>query len=368
MPQTSTAPLTDNLAQQFAESHFPGFCVAVVDHDHTTYLRGFGYADVNHKTPYTVETVQPVGSVSKTLIGIALMKAVELGFFSLDADINKLLDFKVSNPYFPNQQITPRQLATHTSGIIDREEVYQKTYLFGRNTPATSLDAFLRSYLTKRGKFYSRRNFDRHRPGKAFNYSNIGATLAAYLIEVRSGMPFAKFTDKYVLQPLGMQNSGWFDASEHTGQAAVLYNPQMTPYPVYASNTYPDGSLRSSCADLSKYLIGIIRGYRGDGTGLLEPDSFWKMLSPQFSAKDKISGVPERDPNQGIFFDFRRDGSIGHTGSDYGVSAFMFFNPQTNVGKIFLTNIDIQENPKLATEFAQIWKMLDDWKSEGTLK
>lgn len=84
------------------------------------------------------------------------------------------------------------------------------------------------------------------------------------------------------------------------------------------------------------------------------------MLSPQFSPSSVPPGISEKEPNQGIFFVFRRDGSIGHTGSDYGVSAFIFFNPQTNVGKVFLTNVDVQENPQLAAQFAMIWKTLDN--------
>ena len=357
--QITTPGLTDKLEREFAASNFPGFCVSVVSRNQTIYQHGFGYADVRNKTPYTVNTIQPVGSVSKTLIGTALMKAVELGFFTLDTDVSEILDFKVGNPYYPDQAITVRELATHTSGIVDRENFYQKTYLFGQRSADISLDVFLRSYLTKKGKFYSRRNFDRHRPGTAFNYSNIGATLAAHLVEIKAGVSFAEFTKKYILEPLEMTDSDWFDRSEKAERAAVLYDPQSKPYPVYASVTYPDGSLRSSCDDLSQYLVEIIKGDHGELNRLLKPNSFREMLSPQFSPEYKIAGVSAREPNQGIFFAFRRDGSIGHTGSDYGVSAFVFFDPKTSIGKIFLTNIDIQENPRLATEFAQIWKTLD---------
>lgn len=357
--------LTKQLTHEFSESNFPGFCVAVVDQEKTIYQRGFGYTDIKNKSIYTADTIQPVGSVSKTLIGIALMKAIELGFFTLDMDVSEILDFKFGNPYYPDQAITVRQLATHTSSIVDRGKVYRKTYLFNRNTSNISLNDFLRSYLTKQGKFYSRRNFDRHRPGTTFNYSNIGATLAARLIEIKSGMSFAAFTGKYILQPLKMTDSSWFDDSKNAARRTMLYDPKGAPYPVYASVTYPDGSFRSSCGDLSKYLIAIIKGYRGESNGLLKSNSFREMLNPQFLPESEIIGTSDREPNQGIFFVFRRDGSIGHTGSDYGVSAFMFFDSKTSIGKIFLTNIDVQENPKLATQFAQIWKTLNGLKMEN---
>lgn len=357
--QSSSDVLTAKLSQQFAVSSFPGFCVSVVRNDTIVYQHGFGYADVQSKAPYTTKTIQPVGSVSKTVIGIALMKAVELGYFSLDTPVNNVLPFKVYNPSFPNSPLTIRQLATHTSGIVDREEVYDQTYLFGRSRPNISLSTFLSSYLTKKGKFYSPQNFAPGRPGTSFHYSNIGATLAAYLIEVKAKMPFAVFAGKYVLQPLQMNDSGWFNHVQDTRRKATLYNPQRVPYPVYTSVTYPDGSLRSSCFDLSRYLIEIIKGYHGTSTLLLNRSSFQQMLSPQFTPQNAPSNLSKREPNQGLFFVFRRDGSIGHTGSDYGVSAFLFFNPKTNIGKIFLTNVDIGESPKLARQFAEVWKTLD---------
>ena len=358
--QNSSDQLTASLTRQFTASGFPGFCVSVIKNGHVTYQHGFGYADVAAKTPYTADTIQPVGSVSKTVIGIALMKAVELGYFSLDTPVNDICPFQVSTPDFPKSRITIRQLATHTSGIVDRPEVYEQTYQFGKIRADVSLGAFLSSYLTAGGKCYSTQNYAPGKPGTAFHYSNIGATLAAYLIEVKSKMSFAEFSEKYVLQPLQMKSSGWFNRAENLKRTAALYNPQLAPYPVYASVTYPDGSLRSSCADLGKYLIEIIQGYSGASTRLLGKNSFRQMLSPQFSPQNMPQGVSKREPNQGLFFAFRHDGLIGHTGSDYGVSAFLFFNPKTNSGKIFMTNTDIQENPALAKQFAQIWRTLDN--------
>ena len=53
-------------------------------------------------------TIQNVASVSKTIVGIALLKAQELGKLKLDEPINKYLPFKVFNPKFPNENITIR--------------------------------------------------------------------------------------------------------------------------------------------------------------------------------------------------------------------------------------------------------------------
>ncbi len=360
MAQSSTDVLTAKLARQYTESTFPGFCVSVVKEGKVAYQQGFGYADVSSKVLYTGDTIQPLGSVSKTVIGIALMKAIEMGYFSLDTPINDILPFNVANPRFPERPITLRQLATHTSGIVDREAVYQQTYQFGSVTPDTSLHIFLFSYFDPKGKYYSSQNFAPSAPGSSFHYGNIGATLAAYSIEVKSGISFAEFTKQHIFQLAHMESAAWFNRAETAAGLSTLYDPKLAPYPVYSSITYPDGTLRSSCADLSKYLLAIMHGYSGSRSQLLSTASFQEMLRPQFTPTHTPNGIPKREPSQGIFFAFRRDGSIGHTGSDYGVTALMFFNPQTKTGKIFMANTDIQESPARTKQFAAIWKTLDN--------
>ncbi len=356
--QNVSEKLDEKLRELQVKSGFPGFAVAIVNENGTLYQNGFGFADVKSKTPYTTRTIQPVGSVSKTVIGAALMKAVEMKLFSLETNVNEILPFKIYNPNFPKAEITIKQLATHTSSIVDREEIYEKTYIKAKKANV-SLGDFFKDYLSVKGKYYSAKNFDKNDAGAAFNYTNIGAALAAYLIEIKSGMTFADFTAEYVFAPLEMNNSHWFYDDAKAKNYATLYDPKRKPLPVYSSITYPDGSLKTSVEDLSKYLREIIRGFAGDGV-ILSKDSFQTMLGKQFAIDKLPFKINPREPNQGIFFVHRKNGLIGHTGSDPGVSAFMFFNPKTKIGKIFITNIDIGEDEKLAAQFVEIWRVLED--------
>jgi CubicO group peptidase (beta-lactamase class C family) len=117
-------------------SLFAGFAITVVKKDKILYQNAFGQADVAKKTPYTNQTLQPIASVSKTFIGVALMKAVEQGYFTLETPINDILPFAIKNPNSPNKPITIRHLATHTSGLLDVEKTYYKSHsiLRGENT------------------------------------------------------------------------------------------------------------------------------------------------------------------------------------------------------------------------------------------
>jgi len=60
--------------------------------------------------PFTQDTIMNIASISKTIIGAALIRTVQDGKLSLDEDINKYLPFKVANPSFPNEPITLRHL------------------------------------------------------------------------------------------------------------------------------------------------------------------------------------------------------------------------------------------------------------------
>jgi CubicO group peptidase (beta-lactamase class C family) len=61
----------------------------------------------------TDQTIQNIGSISKTITATAVMQLWERGKFKLDDDVNKYLPFQVRNPHFPDDPITFRQLLTH---------------------------------------------------------------------------------------------------------------------------------------------------------------------------------------------------------------------------------------------------------------
>ena len=107
---------------------FNGFAVSIVNDKGTLYQQGFGFADFKNKKKYTDSTIQNIASISKTFVGLALLKAQELGKLKLDDPINKYLPFKVVNPNFPKNEITIRHLANHTSSIIDNEFYLTKNY------------------------------------------------------------------------------------------------------------------------------------------------------------------------------------------------------------------------------------------------
>jgi CubicO group peptidase (beta-lactamase class C family) len=373
--QNNNQTLNKSLQNIYSKSNFPGFAIAIIKPDTVLFSKGYGYADRKTKTPYTPATIQPVGSVSKTFIALALMKAIELGYFTLATNINDVLPFKIINPNFPNGVITIKHLATHTSSLIDNDSIYVNTYESGKK-PSIQLGDFLKSYYTKEGKLYAALNFDNKTIGTNYAYSNIAAALTAYIIEVKAKMPFDVFTRKYIFDPLQMTGSDWFYNDNNAKQYATLYEintpevPQLTKLintdnslKDYCCITYPDGSLKTSVNDLSKYLQAMIKGYAGANT--LLADSFYKkMFAKQFTATDMPTNMDKNEINRVIFWSYTKKDQLRHTGSDAGVFAFISFDPATKVGRVMTMNAALEggDNEKAVKSFYKILEALNKYE------
>ncbi|MCH7414178.1 beta-lactamase family protein [Belliella sp. R4-6] len=336
------------------DAGFTGYATSIVDQNKVE-INTYGFQDKIREVKYDSLTMQPIGSVSKVVIGLAIMKAVDLGFINIDTDINEYLNFKIANPNLKNgQPITLRHLGTHTSGITDNERYYVQGYKKGLQPPY-QLGEFLKSYLTPEGTRYSKKNFGKNQPGKAYSYSNFGAALAAHVIENASKMPFDQFTETYIFQPLMMEDTHWHYKEIQMGAYSILYDEKDKPMDFYSLTTYPDGGLKTNIVDLSKMLQTIIKGYQGDSELLSETS--WKLFfDKNFSQAEPIKGMDPSEPNSGIFIIYSNSGSIGHTGSDPGVSSVMFFDPETMKGKIFMANEDLTKHNVSA--FKSIWQNL----------
>ncbi len=356
--QTEVGPITGSaldskLASLAKKSNFPGFGVAVFSDEKTLYQNSFGYADLENKKPFTTETIQPIASVSKTFVALALMKAIEEGHFTLETNINDILPFKIVNPNFPTKQIKIKHLVTHTSGLLDPEQsirikqVYQEA-----KKPNQSLKDFVVDFYSENGKLYSKNNFDKNDIGTTFNYSNYASALTAYLIEVKTGKSFDEYS-QFIFNQLGMKNTHWFHDENKASNYAKLYNPNKQAYPIYTEVDYASSTLKSTINDMSKYMIEMVKGYNGKST-LLKPESFKMLFSNQFEGKASPANMIETEPNRAIFWAIGRTGRILHTGGDGGVSAFVSFNPKTSLGRIVFINTEIEDDLAMQNQFKDI--------------
>lgn len=373
--------LTEKLTRISKTASFNGFGVALVNDKEVLYQNAFGISNIKSGAKYTDNTVQNIASVSKTVIGLAILKAQELGKLNLDDPVNKYLPFNVFNPEYPEVPITIRHLVTHTSSIVDTEEYLSRNVVlrdttnlahnlkidisptrFNPPSAKISLEGFLKNLLDTGGEWYSEEAFSRSKPGNIYEYSNVGASLAALVLEKAAGTTYDKFTTQYILRPLNMNSSGWsFNAIDFSNYSPT-YQDKQSPYPYYSLVGYPDGGLLTTSSDMSKYTLELIKGYFGSGT-ILSKQSYKEYFTPQLTAKnfiDRSSSEYSDEYNMGVTMGFGSTGNFGHTGGDPGMFSVIWFFKDRRMGRYFIVNTD-WDTKSSGKDQKAIYDLLDEY-------
>lgn len=367
-----TIVLNKRLDSIYLKSNLPGISVVVVNDEGILYQKSMGFENLDAKTAYTHKTAQPIGSVSKTLIAFTLMKAVEDGKVTLDKDINTYLPFEVKHPLFPDTPITLRHLSSHTSGILD-DEVYDYSYVLKnpnqdfsylpegvreyveslRDNQDIDDSVFLENALATDGIIYDEDSFSEEKPGDVYEYTNIGASLAAFVIENAVGMTYEEYTKQVILNPLNMTGAGWSPTEVNSLDLATLYLSKEISSPEYSLVTKADGGFITSTTDFANFLTEMLRGSMNRGT-LLSKDSYNTMFD-----RNVFSGQ-----GVGVFWDINGTDVISHNGADPGVLTNAEIYPMDNVAMYMQTNVSADVGEDIRPYVNAMWEELlkQEWK------
>ncbi|HWZ43222.1 MAG TPA: serine hydrolase domain-containing protein [Candidatus Saccharimonadales bacterium] len=283
---------------QLERENIAGAVVCVVKEGKVLFARGYGYADVERKTPVTVDaTLFRPGSIAKLFTWTAVMQLVEQGKLNLDEDINSYLDFKVPAT-FP-QPITLRHILTHTTGF---EESVARLFIQA-DVPIVPLGQYLRMHMP-------RRIFP---PGTTPAYSNYGATLAGYIVERVSGRPFDVYVAEQILKPLGMTRSSFsqpLNAELQPMMSKGYATGSGKPHPFEVVQASPAGSLSTTAADLAHFMIAHLQEGRYENTQILKPETARQMHARQAGLSPAMNAMALG------FYEESRNGRriIGHGG------------------------------------------------------
>jgi len=149
--------------------------------------KGYGLRVTGTKEPVAADTIYSIGSITKQFTGAAILKLEQEGKLSVGDPLSK---------FFPDapadkRAITIHQLLTHQAGFPgaigdDRERI-------GR-------DDFVRLALATPLQFA---------PGTKYDYSNVGFSLAAAIVEKVSGVGYERFLRDRFFAPAGMNDTGY---------------------------------------------------------------------------------------------------------------------------------------------------------------
>lgn len=209
--QTIESNLDQYLKIRSEMGNFSG-AVLVVKEGKTIFRKGYGFADVEKRIPYTPDTQHAIASVSKMFTSAAALKLRDQGKLKLEDSICKYLD-DCPEAWQP---VTIQNLMRHTSGIPDYEEKLElgsEKYLQMMAEGNTSARIYAEA---------KKLPLD-FKPGENWHYSNTGYVVLSYIVQTVAKMPFAEFVTKNILQPAGMKNTGIFGVGKYPKNLAVGY-------------------------------------------------------------------------------------------------------------------------------------------------
>ena len=230
----------DRLMQHY-DGDVPGASVLVVRDGEAVVRRGYGRSDLAQGVEAGPATAYRLASVSKQFTAAAILLLAEDGTLAIDDPVRKWL------PSLPRdaEAVTLRHLLTHTSGLLDYEDLMPVPY------DGQIRDAGVLALLEREHRLY-------FPPGSAYRYSNSGYALLALVVEHASGMDYPAFLKARIFVPLGMHDSLAFVAGgpevphRAFGHSEVDGHWQRTDQSS-TSAVLGDGGIYSTIEDLARW-------------------------------------------------------------------------------------------------------------------
>jgi CubicO group peptidase (beta-lactamase class C family) len=309
-----------------------GLGVGIVSGSETVYAKGFGLADIEAGRPVTPKTVFRIGSITKTMTAIGLMRLWEQGKFDLEDPVNEYLKgYHVEYPDPSAPPVTFRHMLTHTSGI---GELRKMTDLF---RPMIGLGAKPDGPVPSPEEYYAGGLRPGNYPGTKWAYSNHAFNLLGQLVEDISGEPFAGYMRKNVFEPLGMNNTDYLKSERVREELAQGYNfsrGRLKPVKYLEIVVRGAGSVFSSVEDTCRYVAALLGGGANEHGRVLDPETLSLMMEPHYR-------LDERLPAMGLAFLLDDlDGHLiaGHDGGWPGFVSSMMLCPEEELAIVAFVN------------------------------
>ncbi|MCA1714534.1 MAG: beta-lactamase family protein [Gammaproteobacteria bacterium] len=318
----------DELMQAY-DGAVPGASVLVVKGGVPVVRRGYGLANVEDRITAMPATNYRLASLSKQFTAAAVLLLAEEQRLGLDDRVRTWL------PSLPAaaDAITIRHLLTHTSGLVDYEDVMSAT------TTVQLRDADVLRLLESQDRTL-------FVPGTGYRYSNSGYALLALIIERASGRSFQAFLYERIFLPLDMH-----DTLAHVQGGPVIANraygyseaderwtrTDQSP----TSAVLGDGGIYSSIDDLAKWDSALY------DDRLLNDESRRLAFAPS---------TPTDDPHVAYGFGWRITAdTLWHSGETIGFRNVIVRYPRQRLSVVILSNRNDPEPYPIAQAIARLF-------------
>lgn len=334
------------LEAKVAYDRLPGVSVGLVVDQELVWSRGFGYADIARKVPATPDTIYGICSISKLFTAIAVMQQRDAGKLHLDDPVRAYL------PYFTLQPTSPddppariRDLLTHSGGV-PRESA--QSYWDAPDFPFPTKEDLIAGLPTQRMLYP---------PERYYQYSNLGMTLAGEVVEQVSGVPYGRYIQQSILEPLRLTRTTTSLPENERGRGlATGYGPltregtrELMPF-YDAKGITPAAGLASNVRDLGAFAAWQFRLLRNGGEEVLKAATLREMQRVQWVD-------PDWRTTRGFGFRVRREGNetlVGHYGSCPGYRTEITLNPRRRLATVVMINAMSVNTEEVATQLLKV--------------
>lgn len=326
--KASPASRIDVLMRAY-QGEVPGAAVLVIRDGAVVVRRAYGLADLEHQRATTPATNYRLASMTKQFTATAILLLAQEGRLQLEDKVRTWL------PSLPEAtaRVTIRELLTHTSGVVDYEELIPAS----ASQPLHDADVLRLLEAENRTYFV---------PGSAYRYSDSGYALLALIVGRASGKDFASFLRERVFLPLGMKNTVAYESGISTVTDRAFGYSLATPGwartdQSLTSAVLGDGGIYSSIDDLAKWDAALYP------PGLLSAASQQLAFTPL---------VDTDDPNVKYGLGWRITGeTVWHSGETVGFRNVIVRWPRRRFTVVVLTNRNDPEPYTLALAIAHLF-------------
>lgn len=298
-----------------------GLSVGIYD-DGQRLFYNFGTTQVDGGRAPTKDTVYEIGSISKTMSGQLLARAIVEGRASPNDEAEKYLGAAYPNLANGSEKIRLIHLVNMTSQLLDNiPDVTQVRPVAGESMSATRMRV-LGKYTQEQFLQQLHRVAPRLAPGSEPGQSNVAAMMLGVVLEKVYSEPFDAILTSEIEKPLRM-GSG---TQPNAKLLATGYTTDGQPLPpLEARMAWPSASLRYSTEDLLRYA----------SWQLVERDASVKLAhQPTWTTSDRLNSIAY----YWIVTDSPQGRRLYYSGGTYGFSSLIELYPEAKIALVLLSN------------------------------